>query len=25
LQRMEAIQLNVRRLGSEELLYDYIV
>ena len=25
LERMEAIQLNVRRLGSEELLYDYIV
>jgi threonine dehydratase len=25
LQRMEAIQLNARRLGSEELLYDYIV
>ena len=25
LQRMEEIQLNFRRLGSEELLYDYIV
>jgi threonine dehydratase len=25
LRRMEAIQLNARRLGSEELLYDYIV
>ena len=23
--RMDAIQLNVRQLGSEELLYDYIV